>query len=91
MVSRRNSNETGRKTFESLADIGGIVNMNKLIIDEFTDLRVSRQRKWQLRRQKEGLCPRCGGLKGEAEMCAPCMLLKHNRRAKRLRSKKESL
>jgi hypothetical protein len=31
----------------------------KLIKDEFTPLKVSRQRKWQLRRVKAGLCIRC--------------------------------
>jgi hypothetical protein len=30
------------------------------IVDEFTDLEVSRQRKWQLRRAKEGKCIKCG-------------------------------
>jgi hypothetical protein len=30
------------------------------IIDEFTDLEISRQRKWQLRRAKEGKCIKCG-------------------------------
>ena len=31
----------------------------KLIKDEFTSLKVSRGRKWQLRRVKAGLCIRC--------------------------------
>lgn len=31
----------------------------KLIKDEFTALKVSRGRKWQLRRVKAGLCTRC--------------------------------
>jgi RNase P subunit RPR2 len=31
----------------------------KLIKDEFTALKVSRGRKWQLRRVKAGLCIRC--------------------------------
>jgi uncharacterized protein with PIN domain len=31
----------------------------KLIKDEFTALKVSRGRKWQLRRVKAGLCARC--------------------------------
>lgn len=30
------------------------------IIDEFTDLKVSRQRKSQLRKAKQGLCILCG-------------------------------
>jgi hypothetical protein len=32
----------------------------KRILDEFTDLELSRQRKWQLRRAKEGRCIKCG-------------------------------
>lgn len=34
--------------------------MRKTIIDEFTSLLVSRQRKSQLRRIRDGLCPICG-------------------------------
>ena len=32
----------------------------KKIVDEFTDLPISRQQKWQLRRAKEGRCVICG-------------------------------
>ncbi len=32
----------------------------KIIIDEFTNLPVSKQRKWALRRAKEGKCIICG-------------------------------
>jgi len=34
------------------------------INDEFTDLAISRQQKWQLRRAKEGRCVICGEPKG---------------------------
>ena len=34
--------------------------MAKLIQDEFTSMRISRQRRYQLRREKEGLCRICG-------------------------------
>ena len=30
------------------------------IKDEFTDLKISRQRKYQLRKQRDGLCTECG-------------------------------
>ena len=30
------------------------------IRDEFTDLKISRQRKYQLRKQRDGLCTECG-------------------------------
>ena len=34
--------------------------MMKKIIDEFTDLNISRQRKSQLRNKRDGLCVKCG-------------------------------
>lgn len=34
--------------------------MPRPIKDEFTPLLVSRQRKWQLRRTRDGFCPICG-------------------------------
>jgi hypothetical protein len=34
--------------------------MRPSIKDEFTALPISRQRKWQLRRAKEGRCEKCG-------------------------------
>jgi hypothetical protein len=37
--------------------------MGKLIQDEFTGrTEVSRQRRWQLRQQRDGKCPKCGEL-----------------------------
>jgi hypothetical protein len=41
----------------------------KKIIDEFTDLPISRQQKWQLRRAKEGRCVICGEPKATAWHC----------------------
>jgi hypothetical protein len=42
----------------------------KLIVDEFTPLKVSRQRKWQLRRVKAGLCIKCSNpLAPGEELC----------------------
>ena len=42
------------------------------ICDEFSDLPVSRQRKWQLRQSKRGLCSICGAPKAKwsATYCA---------------------
>lgn len=34
--------------------------MRKIIQDQFTELKVSRQRKWQLRKAVLGLCQICG-------------------------------
>jgi hypothetical protein len=41
----------------------------KKIVDEFTDLPISRQQKWQLRRAKEGRCVICGEPKVTAWHC----------------------
>ena len=43
------------------------------IIDEFTHLNVSRQRKWSLRRKRDGLCTICGEPSVTAMYC-----LKHS-------------
>jgi hypothetical protein len=39
-----------------------------LIQDEFTQLKVSRQRKWQLRKRAEGRCAVCG-VPAEGKLC----------------------
>ena len=41
----------------------------KKIVDEFTDLPISRQQKWQMRRAKEGRCVICGDKKVTAWHC----------------------
>ena len=42
----------------------------KLIKDEFTPLKISQGRKWQLRRVKAGLCIRCNGpIASGQELC----------------------
>jgi len=41
----------------------------KKIVDEFSDLSISRQQKWQLRRAKEGRCVICGEPKATAWHC----------------------
>ena len=41
----------------------------KLIQDAFTSLPLSRQRKWQLRRRKEGRCIECGRAAATVMMC----------------------
>lgn len=44
------------------------------IVDAFTDLPVSRQRKWQLRRQAAGLCEKCGQPSiPDAAQCLKCL------------------
>jgi hypothetical protein len=41
----------------------------KKIVDEFTEMPISRQQKWQLRRAKEGRCVICGEPKVTAWHC----------------------
>lgn len=43
-----------------------------MIKDEFTDLPISRQRKYQLRKAKKGLCGCCGAQKTLAALCDKC-------------------
>lgn len=43
--------------------------MGKLIRDQFTDLPVSRQRRWQLRKMAAGKCLVCGRPKINAKFC----------------------
>lgn len=47
--------------------------MVRMIKDEFADLDVSRQRRYQLRKSAKGLCPQCGkpALK-DMRFCATC-------------------
>ena len=59
--------------------------MSRAIQDEFTDLPISRQRKWQLRRSKTGKCQQCGqrfetGANGH---CLHCMIKRLDNSRKR--------
>lgn len=40
-----------------------------MIIDKFTNLKVSRQRKYQLRHFKKGLCAKCGKIIISSGLC----------------------
>jgi hypothetical protein len=46
--------------------------MADLIKDEFTDLKMSRQRKYQLRMRRDGRCTICGD-----KVAGACLCLKH--------------
>jgi hypothetical protein len=43
--------------------------MTKLIVDEFTHLPISRQRKYQLRMQRDRRCTECGAPAKEGSRC----------------------
>ena len=48
--------------------------MSHKIVDEFSDLKVSRERKRQLRMSAQGLCYRCKGPLGVyASLCDKCL------------------
>lgn len=61
--------------------------MPKIIKDEFTDMPVSRQRKWQLRVMARGLCALCGKrplfLNERCQECIPPSTSRYNSKRKR--------
>ncbi len=60
--------------------------MRKRIVDEFTKLRVSRQRKYQLRMQRDKRCTECGEPAVQGSRC-----LKHLVKARERQRKKRGL
>jgi hypothetical protein len=60
--------------------------MRKRIIDEFTDLPISRQRKYQLRMQRDKRCTECGAPAAEGSRC-----VKHLVKARERQRKKRGL
>jgi hypothetical protein len=60
--------------------------MRTRIKDEFTDLRISRQRKYQLRMQRDRRCTECGEPAAEGSRC-----LKHLIKARERQRKKRGL
>lgn len=55
----------------------------KRIIDEFTDLPVSRQRKYQLRATRDGRCTECGKKATAGARCLKHQVLARERQRKR--------
>ncbi len=60
--------------------------MRNSIIDEFTNLPISRQRKYQLRMQRDKRCTECGQPAAEGSRC-----LKHLVKARERQRKKRGL
>jgi hypothetical protein len=60
--------------------------MRKPIRDEFTNLRISRQRKYQLRMQRDKRCTECGEPAAQGSRC-----LKHLVKARERQRKKRGL
>ena len=61
--------------------------MRNRIVDEFTDLPISRQRKYQLRMQREKRCTECGEPVSEGSRCVK-HLVKARERQRRKRGLK---
>jgi hypothetical protein len=60
--------------------------MKKRIVDEFTELPISRQRKYQLRMQRDSRCTECGEKAVQGSRC-----LKHLVKARERQRKKRGL
>ncbi len=60
--------------------------MRKCIVDEFTDLPISRQRKYQMRMQRDKRCTECGEPAAQGSRC-----LKHLVKARERQRKKRGL
>jgi hypothetical protein len=60
--------------------------MRKPILDEFTQLPISRQRKYQLRMQRDKRCTECGAPAAQGSRC-----LKHLVKARERQRKKRGL
>ena len=58
--------------------------MSKLIIDEFTRRPVSRQRKYQLRKQRDGRCTECGEPTALGARCLKHLVRAREHQRKRL-------
>lgn len=53
--------------------------MRKRIVDEFTELPISRQRKYQLRKQRDNCCTECGEPAVDASRCLKHLVLARER------------
>jgi hypothetical protein len=62
------------------------LKMRRPIQDEFTHLAISRQRKYQLRKQRQGRCTECGEPAAQGSRC-----LKHLVKARERQRKKRGL
>ncbi len=71
--------------------------MPSAILDVFTDLGVSRQRRYQLRKAREGKCAKCGRPSQGMSRCLECAQVEHYQRGgkrfngKRIKAKRERL
>ena len=64
--------------------------MPKIISDKFSKLKISRQRKWQLRRKAAGLCVRCGDKAVVGDHCLKHAIAKRERARKQFGCKRKN-
>ena len=57
--------------------------MRKPILDEFTHLKISRQRKYQLRMERDGRCTECGEPAANGARCLEHLVKARERERKR--------
>ena len=57
--------------------------MPKLIVDQYTELPISRQRRYQLRKQKQGRCAFCGAPAANSSRCPKHLILARERTRKK--------
>lgn len=60
------------------------------IIDQFTDLPISRQRKWQLRMREKRRCTECGGVAISSHLCADHMIYRRELQRKYQKCKRRN-
>ena len=64
--------------------------MPKIINDKVSKLKISRQRKWQMRRQADGLCVLCGEPAVTMDRCLKHAVAKRELARKRLGCKRKN-
>ena len=57
--------------------------MNNVIVDEFTHLPISRQRKYQMRRQRDKRCTECGEPAAQGSRCLKHLIVARERQRKK--------
>jgi len=57
--------------------------MRRPIQDEFTNMPISRQRKYQLRKQREGRCTECGEPAAQGSRCLKHLVKERERQRKK--------
>jgi hypothetical protein len=62
--------------------------MPKAIHDEFTDLKMSRQQKYQLRMRRDKRCKVCGDKAAESSLCLKHLVAERERRRRKLGCKR---